>query len=182
MRVGPDGGAARHNLTLTSVQPVHETLLLQPVLPPKIWPVVLHQHFRVLEVPNDKHGNVMVVVDQALLLKVASPVLASHGQLLPPLLAAVEEIFCKKLLTTRNTAGIIVTMTVAAKPAPRQLTAAECADLLTELERLKQQVEVAIGCVESGLMFEDSGIHDPTGRYDTRIGDFLITDTKRRHL
>jgi hypothetical protein len=48
---------------------------------------------------------------------------------------------------------------------------------MATLLRLRQQVEVAIGCAESGAW-----VDDPTIRMDKssfRVGDFVILDTRR---
>lgn len=61
----------------------------------------------------------------------------------------------------------------------RPCTPDELASLLSTLRRLRQQVDVAIGCVEIGAMVYDERYHDPDADHDISIGDFRILDTKR---
>lgn len=50
---------------------------------------------------------------------------------------------------------------------------------LATLRRLKQQVEVAIGCFEANLIVNDDSMKID-GYWDFRVGDFVVSDLKRR--
>lgn len=70
-------------------------------------------------------------------------------------------------------------MTATAPTAPRRLAPDERAEEIAVLRRLQRQVELGIGCIEAGLTMKCGSNHFAATPRDFRIGDFLITDTKR---